>query len=233
MVGLRGDTEDGRALQSQQLHDDRADSAGGRGDCNRLALSRCHGPDGRVGGAADHVQRARHFPAQIRGLLDQLRDGDRDVLSMTGAPPRPTEDLVIDGELGHPRANRTDDPGQVAAFARRERGRKRLLECPDSDGRFARIDGGRGARGRRLRRPKGRAPLPPRCTGRSGPRSGRTSLPGTSSSLLARPPSSTWRTSTSTSGNRRHPAGATRRGKLPTAFNVTIGSSGRPPRRSA
>ena len=89
-IRRRGNTQDLRTTQSQELDHHGPYPARRRRDGDRLPCFGINGTYGRIGGAADDVEGPGNLPAQLWRLVDQLRSRDRDVGGMAGAAKRET-----------------------------------------------------------------------------------------------------------------------------------------------
>jgi hypothetical protein len=143
VVGRAGQPDHGGPGAPGQLDGDRADPSGCPGHDHRVTLGQLHGPDRRPRGGAGHEQRSGDLPGHAGGLRRQVLLLDDDVLGVAGPVVGEPDDLVPHGESRHARAGPGDDPGQVAAFPRRERGRPPGVQHAVSDPGLAGVDPGR------------------------------------------------------------------------------------------
>jgi tetratricopeptide (TPR) repeat protein/transcriptional regulator with XRE-family HTH domain len=143
VIGLARYADHRRARLPGELHGDRADPASGAGDNERVALADGDRAHGRPGGESDNAERACHLPRHLRGLRHHVRSLDQGILSLARPRVDPADHVVADRHAGHALAELFDDPGQVTALPRRERGRPEGVQEALPDLRLARVDAGR------------------------------------------------------------------------------------------
>jgi hypothetical protein len=110
-----------------QLAGDRPHAAGGTGDGDRIPLARRHGVHRGVGGGPGDEEGAGDLPRHAGGARGEVAGVDRHQLGLAGPVVGEPDHLVPDGHIRDGRADLVDDPGEVAALARRERGRPALV----------------------------------------------------------------------------------------------------------